>query len=281
LKSRNVRLRAGFVAILAGALGLLLPSAAYASDFPAPTGYFVDPAGAIPANSGAAIEAELEAYADRSGHQLAVAVVDSTGSESIEDYANDLFGYWGVGSAERNDGVLIVVAINDRHLRIEVGRGLEATLTDIQAADIIRDDMVPNLKSGNYTNAVLAGERAVRAALGDPTPNAGGTPSQAFTGYGGGQPGSTSNDSPLFPVIAFVVTFIVPVLLLVLLIRTGSRRRRWGGGPVFMGNGWGVGGWTGGGFGGGGGGFSSGGGGGGFGGFGGGSSGGGGASGSW
>ena len=211
-----------------------------------------------------------------------------------------MFGYWGVGSAERNDGVLVVVAINDRQLRIEVGRGLEATLTDIEAADIVRDLMVPKLKNHNYRGAVLAGEHGVRAALGDPTPNAKGNPANHFNGYGGGQPGSSAGPPGRPPIGGSIIFAIVTLAIggvflffAFLLARYASRRlsNRF---PVVMGASWEGNHWNdsagvnSGGFSSGGGssdsgGFSGGGGGGGggFSGFGGGSSGGGGASGSW
>jgi uncharacterized protein len=260
-------------AALAIAVGT--PASAAAADsgagLPDPTGYVVDAANAVPDGQQQALESELESYADRSGHQLAVAVVASTGGSSIEDYANDLFGYWGVGSAERDDGVLIVVATADRQLRIEVGRGLEGKLTDIEAADIVRDQMVPLLKAGDLTAAIRTGERAVRTDLGDSSPDAAGDAAAAgFGGYGGGEAAPPSNSGfslvPLIPLLFF--GFIVLMSL------RRRRSRRGGFFPIFLGPGWGGGGFGGGGWGGGGGG-------GGFGGFGGGSSGGGGASGSW
>jgi uncharacterized protein len=262
------------IAAAAVAASVLAPaSAAIADDgsgFPDPTGYVVDAAGQIPDGEQQALESELTAYAERSGHQLAVAVVAGTGGASIENYANDLFGYWGVGSSDRDDGVLVVVDTGDRQLRIEVGRGLEGTLTDIEAADIVRDQMVPLLKGGDLTGAVRTGERAIRRDLGDPTPNAAGDPSATgFDGFGGGEAAPPSGSGiGLLP--------LIPLLLIgfALLTSLGRRRGRRGGMffPLFLGTGWG------GGFGGG---FGGGGGGGGFGGFGGGSSGGGGASGSW
>jgi uncharacterized protein len=260
-------------ALVTTLLTLATPAAAAGADFPAPTGYLVDDAGAIPDAEQQQLEAELTAYATRSTHQLAVAVVKSTGNESIEDYANDLFGQWGVGSAARDDGVLIVIATQDRHLRIEVGRGLEGTLTDVEAADIVRDKMVPELKAGRVVDAVRVGERGVRTALGDPTPDAGGETAAGFSGFGGGEaaPRDSHTGIGLFPLL------FVGLLVFGVLSRLGGRRRRRGRGgmffPVFLGSGWGGGGgWSSGdnGFGGGG-----------FGGFGGGSSGGGGASGSW
>ncbi|MBV9486207.1 MAG: TPM domain-containing protein [Frankiaceae bacterium] len=238
--------------------------------FPEPSGYLVDAANQIPDAQQQALETELEAYADRSGHQLAVAVVDSTGGASIENYANDLFGYWGVGSAARDDGVLIVVATGDRQLRIEVGRGLEPELTDIEAADVVREQMVPRLQDGDLVGAIRDGERAVRRDLGDTAPNAtGGGNATDFSGFGGGEAAPQHHSG-----FSFVPLLPLLVIGFILLTSIGRRRGRRGGFfPIFVGTGWG-GGW-------GGGGWSGGGGGGGFGGFGGGSSGGGGASGSW
>jgi uncharacterized protein len=262
-------------AVVTAVLALTAPPAG-AAEFPKPTGYLVDDAGAVPDAEQRALEAELAAYATRSGHQVAVAVVRSTGNESIEDYANDLFGHWGVGSAERDDGVLLVVATEDRKLRIEVGRGLEGTLTDVESADIIRDDMVPSLRAGNVGEAVRAGERGVRSALGDPTPEAGGetAPAAGFGGFGGGETAPRSQGG--FGLLPLLVLGVLAFGLLSSLGGRRRRRRRRRGGmffPVFLGSGWGGGWGSGGGFS-----DSSGGG---FGGFGGGGSGGGGASGSW
>jgi uncharacterized protein len=265
------RRRLGAV-VLAAVVPVSVATAARAASFPEPTGYVVDEAGALPDDEQEALEAELAAYAARSGHQIAVAVVTSTGNESIEDYANDLFGAWGVGTAERDDGVLIVVATSDRRLRIEVGRGLEGQLTDIEAADIVRDEMVPPLRAGRLPDAVRAGERAVRAALDDPTPQAAGDPqAQSFNGFGGGRPAAAEQGGGLGLLPLLALAFVAFAVL----SRLGRRRRRRRGGlffPVFLGSGWGSTSWDGGGLGAGGGGF---------GGFGGGSSGGGGASGSW
>jgi uncharacterized protein len=250
-----------------------IASAGIAADLPEPSGYLVDTASAVPDQEQQDLEAELEAYAARSGHQLAVAVVASTGTRSIEDYANDLFAKWGVGSAERDDGVLMVVATTDRRLRIEVGRGLEGTLTDIQAADIIRDDMVAPLRAGRVTDAVRAGERGVRSVLGDPEPDASSEPgAPRFSGFGGGEAAPREGGGiGLFPLL--VLALVAFALLSGLGGRRRRRRRRGLFLPLFLGSGWGGGGsgFGGGGLGGGGG----------FGGFGGGSSGGGGASGSW
>jgi uncharacterized protein len=68
----------------------------------------------------------------------------------LTDYANKLFREWGIGGAKHNNGILILVAKNDRQFRIEVGLGLEGAITDVQSSDIIANDLRPNFKNGDY-----------------------------------------------------------------------------------------------------------------------------------
>lgn len=260
-------------ALTASAVGAIVStagSAQAATAFPRPTGYVVDAAGGLSASAVKQAEAELADYARRSGHQVAVALVRTTGG-SIDNYAHDLFDRWGIGDRERDDGVLLLLALDDRQLRIEVGRGLEAELTDVEAGDIIRTRCVPPLRAGDVDAAVLAGERAIRTALGDPAGADAPVSPPPFAGFGGGESGAAASQRVgslnLLPLLGLIV-----VVLLSLRASARRRSRRRGGFgllpvPLFFGSGWG-----GGGFGG-----SSGG----FGGFSGGSSGGGGASGGW
>src|SRR5262249_40339264 len=96
---------------------------------------------------------------------IVVFVIPSLEGESIDDVAYRAFNTWGVGDKKRDDGVLIVLATGDRKVRIEVGKGLGGSLTDLQANDIIRNDMAPLLKQGKIGEGVPAGARAVEAAL--------------------------------------------------------------------------------------------------------------------
>jgi uncharacterized protein len=238
-----------------------VPSAAPPS-FSAPV---VDAAGVVPDGVEQSVNLALEDYRRRSGRQVAVAVIGTTGDRSLEDYTIDLARAWGVGTKGRDNGVLLLVATRDRRVRIEVGRGVEGRLTDLEAGRIIRERLVPLLAAGRYGEAVQQGTDAIRAALGDrrvgtlPPPQA----EPVAAGTTGG------------------ATLFVPILLVGLFVASlfgrRRRRRRWGGigAPIIWGGGLGGGGF-GGGFGGGGGG-----GGGGFGGGGGGGFGGGGASGGW
>jgi uncharacterized protein len=219
----------------------------------------VDAAGVLDESTEAHLDAELNDYQARTTNQIAVAIVKTTGDDSIEDYAIDLARSWEVGLEGKDNGVVLVLAIDDRKMRIEVGRGLEGDLTDLESGRIIRDVLRPRLQDGDYAGAVRDGVQAIRYVLGD-------------TGVA---PPSTvpPEESPSTGWPWFLV-LIGGLSLMSGFVARGTRRR-WGmGGPIIWGGGFG-----GGGFGGSGGGF--GGGGGGFGGGGGGGFGGGGASGGW
>ena len=252
------RRRPGLV-LVGAVLTTLLPTVALAQDdFPDFTAPVVDQARVVPDDVEQRVGAGLQDYQRRSGNQVAVAVVRTTGRRSLEDYSIDLAREWGVGTKDKDNGVLLLIAYDDRKLRIEVGRGLEGTLTDLESGRIIRERLVPLLRRGDVGGAVTRGSDAIRQELGDtqvgrlpPVPAGEEAPDEG----GGGFP--------------WLFLLAVPVLGLAFLGR--GRRRGWGG-PVFYGGGWG-------GYSGGGGGFSSGGGG--FGGGGGGGFGGGGASGGW
>ena len=97
--------------------------------------------------------------------QMAVLVVSSTGEETIEQYASRVFASWKLGDAQRNDGVLLLVAWQDRRVRIEVGYGLEGTLTDVQAGQIIRNMIVPAFKQGELAAGLMRGSEGISTVL--------------------------------------------------------------------------------------------------------------------
>jgi uncharacterized protein len=241
------------------ALSAFAPTPAGATESsPAFSAPVVDTAKVVPDDVKREADAELIDYKSRTGNQVAVAVVKTTGNKSIEDYSIDLARKWGVGTKDRDNGVLLVIAFDDHKLRIEIGRGLEGTFTDIQAGRIIRDRIVPLLKSNDVGGAVLEGERAIRADLGDP--NVGQLPPAAIP----------TNEQPRTKTPAWLyLLFPAAFGVFALFGRGRGRRHGWGWMPIY---------WGGGGFGGGGGGGGFGGG---FGGGGGGGFGGGGASGGW
>jgi uncharacterized protein len=98
--------------------------------------------------------------------QIAVAVVPTTGDASIEDWSTGLFNAWGVGQAGKDNGVLLVVALSDRALRIATGDGLRTRLSDGQASEIVGGTITPLLRAGRTSDAVLAGLDGIRTALG-------------------------------------------------------------------------------------------------------------------
>lgn len=239
---------------------LLLPLLSIAQDIPAkpqPPRLVNDLAGVLSADQQNALERKLVAYDDSTSNQVAVVLLQTLNEYPIEEFALKLYRDWGIGNKTTNNGALILVAIQDRKIRIETGYGLEGAIPDIIANTIITNDIGPSFREGNYyegldkaTNSIIA------AAAGE---------YKAPDNY---------RDRGKSGKIPFGM--IIGIIILIIII---SRRNRGGGGGFMSRRGFGPvifptgGGWSGGG-----GGWS---GGGGFGGFGGGSSGGGGASGSW
>jgi uncharacterized protein len=248
----------------------LLTGAAFALDFPQLTGRVVDQAGVMSADSRSAVAAKLKDLEDKSGIQLVVATVKSLQGSDIETYANQLFRAWKLGQAQKNNGVLLLVAPAEHKVRIEVGYGLEGTLTDALSSVIISSAIVPRFKANDYSGGIERGVDGIISVLNGDT-----TDWQPKVDIREDSPARVFN--ALFPILFFFF-FILVFRFMVGSVhgsQSGYYVRR-NGRPIFVpyvGSSWGSGsGWSGGG---GGGGFS-----GGFSG-GGGSSGGGGASGSW
>ncbi|CAA9509907.1 MAG: Beta-propeller domains of methanol dehydrogenase type [uncultured Sphingomonas sp.] len=257
---------------------LALP--AQAQDFPKLTGRVVDGANLLSPADEAELTGELQNLEQRSSRQLVVATVPSLGGYEIEDYGYRLGRAWGIGQKEADNGAILLVAPNERKVRVEVGSGLEPILTDALSNRVIDEVIIPRFKAGDYPGGIKAGVDSLMTQLQAPPEVAERAALEAAQARA--QRGSQrSNGGPGLGAILFWGLIILFVILP--LVRglgggrkyRGRRRRGWGG-PVII---WGPG------FGGGGGGFGGGsfGGGGGFGGFsgGGGGFGGGGASGSW
>ncbi len=245
-------------------IALCFASFALALDFPQLTGRVVDQAGVISAQSKSDIEAKSKTLEDKSGIQLVVATVKSLQGSDIETYANQLFRYWKLGEAKKNNGVLLLVAPNERKVRIEVGYGLEGTLTDALSSVIISSAIIPRFKSKDFSGGIERGIDGIISVLsGD---------SAEWQPKVNVRADNTGDDiDKLFPILFMILL----IFFIWYLIRNAGAGRPPGpgsrSGPIIFPGGWGSSDWGGGGGGGGGGGFSGGGG----------SSGGGGASGSW
>src|SRR6185295_2837917 len=111
----------------------------------------------ISADTRGAIEPKLSSLEARSGIQLVVATVKSLEGQDIEPYANELFRKWQLGEKAKNNGVLLLVAPNEKRVRNEVGYGLEGTLTDALSKVIIANAIAPRFKTGDFSGGIAAG----------------------------------------------------------------------------------------------------------------------------
>lgn len=268
--SGKPEIRGGGILVALVVIGLSALAALAQSQpaFPPLSGRAVDAANILRPEERAALEQKLKAHEERTTDQVVVATVPSLGGLPIEDYANRLYRIWQLGQREKNNGALLLVAPNERKVRIEVGYGLEGALTDALTKVIIATAIAPRFKQGDFAGGLNAGVDAMLSIL---TGDAEEWQRRA----------KVRNDEshPIDPLVALVIFLILFVIIARLMSGGGgptryhrTRRGRWIALPVPTGGGWG-GGWSGGGWSGGGGGgdFSGGGG----------SSGGGGASGSW
>ena len=165
-----------------GFLLLLVSCLASAADVPFLTGRVVDNAEILSPATRAKLAADLKAHEDRTTNQIAVLTIPTLGGDSVEDFAVRVFEAWKLGQKGKDNGVLVVVAPNDRRMRIEVGYGLEGTLTDAAAARIIRDRITPRFKANDFDGGVSQGVAAIVATLeGSAAPSGG---ASADTGRG-------------------------------------------------------------------------------------------------
>lgn len=142
-----------------------LPAIAAVRDVPFLSSRVVDEAALLTPEARAALEAKLAALEAETKAQVAVLTVASLDGEPIEDFSHRVAETWKLGEAKRDDGVLFLVARDDRKMRIEVGYGLEPTLTDIRTRRI-QDDLVrPAFRSGDYAGGIEKGVDAIGAQL--------------------------------------------------------------------------------------------------------------------
>jgi uncharacterized protein len=159
--------RAAFLALL------LCFSFTAAADVAVPplSGRVVDQTGTLSSGDIASLTQTLKDLETRKGSQIAVLIVPTTDLESIEQFSIRVAEAWKIGRKKIDDGALLVVAKNDRHLRIEVGYGLEGALTDATTKRIIDEDIAPKFKSGDFAGGVSAGvNRMIRVIDGEKLP---------------------------------------------------------------------------------------------------------------
>lgn len=229
-------------------LALILLSGALlaAPQFPELTGRVVDNADLLSANAERTLTERLAGHERAGGNQVVVVTLPDLGGYTIEEYGYQLGRHWGIGQKGEDNGVLLIVAQEERRVRIEVGYGLEGVLTDALSSNIIHAVILPEFRKGQFEDGIVQGASAVIAALG-----------------GEYQPRETRGGEREQVPVAALLSFLVFGGVFSLLSLAGGGRRRggmypvvWGGG---LGGGFGGGGFGGGGFGGGGGGFGGGG----------------------
>lgn len=274
---------------LACLLLLVLPSFAAALDVPPLRAHVNDTGAMLSTAAVQKLEQELAAFERSDSTQIVVLTIPSLEGEVLEEFSIKVADAWKIGQKGKDNGAILLIAKQERKIRIEVGRGLEGKLTDLLSGRIIRGEIAPRFKAGDYDGGVSAGVTAIMAAVkGEYTASqhdtAGGRKGSTpvltlllFFGVGcivlgaiskilGGLAGAVGLPiigSLLFSGLGPVVVLILAVigflagLFLSFLFSAGRRGGGLGGGP-FLGGGYGGGGYSGGGFGGG---FSGGGGG--------------------
>lgn len=226
---------------------------ALALEVPPLRGRVNDYAGVMSPDQARSLDSQLAQYEQETGHQAAVLAIPTLGGEDIEGFSIRVAENWKIGKKGFDNGVILVVAINDRRLRLEVGYGLEGVLPDAIAKQIISDYIVPRFRAQDYAGGIIAGIDAVLKVIkNEPLPES-------------ARKKDRNQGSNLNPIVMFVITLAVFALMAGASTANRRRHNMWAtrgrhGGPTILG---GPGGFGGGGFGGssGGGGFSGGGGG--------------------
>jgi len=237
------------LAVLAACLTVYAIGALAAElSFPALTGRVVDVAGILTPDQRGQLEGKLKAHEDKTSDQVVVATVPNLQGTTIEDYANRLFRAWKLGQAKTNNGVLLLVAPQERKVRIEVGYGLEGALTDAQSRTITASAITPRFKTGDWFGGLDAGVDGILAILSR----------DAQEWQRAPQPKEDAADP--MQVAIFVILLLIVMVVAWRMARLGNRGGRGGGIVILPGpgsGGWG-GGFSDGGFGGSSGGFDGG-----------------------
>jgi uncharacterized protein len=220
----NNRLRA-LLALLAVAFAF----AAHALTFPQLTGRVVDEAGVLDQPTRIALEQKLADFEAKTTGQFVVVTLKSLQGTSIEDYGYQLGRHWGIGDKEKNSGTLLIVAPNERKVRIEVGYGLEGQLTDAVSKLIIENSIIPRFRAGDVAGGINRGvDDIIQALTIDP---------EEWKARARQRPDA---QPPAMDIIVWVLFLIVLFMIMRSVARQGGqdprtmRGRARRGGPVFM-----------------------------------------------
>jgi uncharacterized protein len=163
--ARFLPVRLFLMASLLLALVLTTITSLLAIDFPQPTGFINDFAGTFSPEFTVSLEQDLSDFEKETTAEIAVVTVESLQETTIEDYAVRLFENWEIGKEKEDNGLLVLIAPNERQIRIEVGYGLEPVINDSRAGRIIRDQITPEFKEGNYEIGIKQGVEQIKAYI--------------------------------------------------------------------------------------------------------------------
>lgn len=208
------------LAALAMTGALLFAAPAAAQNFPELTGRVVDQANLLSPQQEAELSVKSEALEQQSGRQFVVATVKSLDGLEIEDYGTRLGRHWGIGRKDEDDGVILLVAPNEKKVRIETGYGAEGFLPDILAGRIIRNDILPRFREGDMAGGIMVGSDAVLRQMSLPADEARENAAEAEAAEAARNEGG----SGFFPLIFWGM--IILFVLLGMARRAGGQRYR-------------------------------------------------------
>src|SRR3989344_8117158 len=202
------------ILLIAGFLAINSVSAA----FPVPPndGFVTDTAGLLSSDQEQSIEAEIGAYRRETSNEIAVAIIKNLQGSAIEEAGLEIGRKWGIGAGQKNNGILMLIAYEERQVRIEVGYGLEGAVPDIVAKGIVEMDMIPKFRDGDYGGAITAALDSLKKHIG------GEYKSDRYA-VGEGEPG-------LLPYVFFVLFILLQGLIAVM-----ARSKTWWLGGIFGG----------------------------------------------
>ena len=206
------------LALLVTALFALIAAPLAAQDFPALTGRVVDNADILSPADEASLTAKLEALETQTQRQFVVVTVPDLQGYDEQTFTYQLGREWGIGDAERDDGVILLVAMAERKVRIEVGYGLEGYLTDALSSIIIQNAIVPRFRDGDFPGGIIAGSDAIIAQLQLPPEEAARISQEASA--------ERQSDGG-FPIGTLIWLGFMFFFFVLPIIRGGSRRRRY------------------------------------------------------
>jgi uncharacterized protein len=188
---------------------------------PAPTQYVTDTAHALTSSTQDAVENELRTFEAKNGDQVIVWIGNTTGSAPLEEWTAQAGHVWKIGHKHKDNGAILFLFMRDRKVRIEVGYGLEATLTDARSAHIIDDTILPAMRQGDVNAAVQKGVDGMLGAI---------DPAYAPVALNTSAPATSSDDGTgegIAGLVIFIIFLLIIFAVIITIIRRGKKHGDW------------------------------------------------------